>query len=137
MHVDIVDSSQIYQEKLCSNPENERYLEKSQVLSNGSKKFQNTDQKIDKIGVSQTAEEKAIAEFARKCHLFVGFNDKGEERIGFVCIVCTKAFKDVTYLEKHLLTKHEDFTKVIIIQLILGYSNRIGSQVGTIQTEER
>lgn len=106
-------------------------------MSNGSKKIPNTYQKIDKIVVSQTAEEKAIAEFAQKCHLFVGFNDKGEERLGFVCIVCTKAFKDVAYLEKHLLTKHEDFTKVIIIRLILGHSNRTGSQIGTVQTEER
>jgi hypothetical protein len=64
--------------------------------------------------MSQTAEEKSIAEFAQKCHLFVGYNEKGEERLGFVCIECTKAFKDVTYLEKHLLTKHEEFAKVVV-----------------------
>ena len=48
----------------------------------------------------------------------MGFNDKSEERKGFVCIGCNKAFKDVSYLEKHLVAKHPDLAEVILLFIL-------------------
>jgi hypothetical protein len=65
----------------------------------------------------------------------VGFNDKSEERKGYVCIGCTKAFKDVSYLEKHLVAKHPDLAEVLF-SLILEHPKRVGLKAGAVQAEE-
>ena len=83
--------------------------------NDGSKKFTNSEENFEQAEMNQTEDARRVIEFAKKCFLSVGFAEYGEERKGYVCIVCAKAFKDISYLEKHLVSRHQELAKVIFL----------------------